>query len=221
MPFLPCRTGITIFHPPGQDLLTRHLHNRKSFSNLFFKIITRTISKHSCKQMPGNRQPLISSIMKIIIPILLLNTLLLCGCNSTSCGWDDDVENVSKPPAAKEMYGSYKPDDRTRKKIPGYTNSTAEIILQEADNVQVKNVPVSTFDFVDYYKGNHQTINGGGKWKPDYGQFARISVGLSFDDNKNRTVGTFYRLYKKDGKYVIILPIAHPDACIAARFIQQ
>jgi len=159
-------------------------------------------------------------MFKVIFTTLSL--LAIYGCSSNKCDWSNDLTNISKKPDSTQLYGVYKPDDRTLKTIPGYSNlKDAEIILEADDKLTVKNIPVSTFDFVNYNKNVHQPVNGNGRWRAFYDKYAAVSVAIHLDSNLVGSVGTHYRLFQKNGKYLIALPLGHPDDCVVARFIHQ
>lgn len=148
--------------------------------------------------------------------------LLASSCNYLPCGWDDDLSQVSTIPIEQTIIGQYIPDEITKEIIPGYKISPAQIILENDGIMKFQNIPGSTFDFEKYYSNNHEPISGSGNWQVDNKENKiELDVKLKFQPNTLSNYGTSYRLYKKNGKYVIFIIVGDPDECSAARFIQQ
>ncbi len=155
-------------------------------------------------------------IIGIIFPLII-------GCNLFPCGWATDLDEIDKKPTPDFLIGKYKLEERTLNFIPGYENAkNAELNLEKNGSLIIKNTPIGTFDFMDYYNETDQNVNAIGNWKARSGKYtAKLRVNLNFEKEYSELdVSTSWKIYEKDGKPVIFIILGDPDSCAAARFIK-
>ena len=153
-----------------------------------------------------------------------MSLLPLISCNLVPCGWDYDLYKIHNKPTPKFLIGKYKLDKRTLNYIPGYKNAkNAELILEENGALIFENIPIGTFDFMDYYDETEKNVNAIGKWKVRSGNYtANLDVDINFEKAYSKLdFSTSWKIYEKEGKPVIFIIIGDPDSCAAARFIKK
>ena len=150
--------------------------------------------------------------------------LILSGCTLIPCEWDSDLDLVKSNPNVSELVGTYYPDDKTKERIKGFTGSS-KMTLTEDNKFVFESFPEGAFDFDAYYQKNINTVNGFGKWRPYFSKgTAELSVSVDYgkpNSNDKFNFGTSYRIYKKDGQFVIFIMVGDPDECSAVRLIQK
>ncbi len=144
-------------------------------------------------------------------------------CNIIPCGWTTDLTEVNEKPNSDFIIGIYRLDERTINFIPGYEKAgNAELNLKKDGTLEIKDTPIGTFDFMDYYDENDQNVNVIGKWKIRDGKdTAELSVDLNFEEKYSElNTSTSWKIYEKDEKPVIFIILGDPDSCASARFIK-
>lgn len=160
--------------------------------------------------------------MKICVRLFLFFTLLFSSCNYIPCSASSDLTAVKSVPANDQLAGIYKPDSFTKEDIPGYSNSDSPYLeLTKEGIAYFKGFAKSTFAFEDNVKDTGIKVNGDGTWQCCYQKNAAfISTQLQFSNSPVVSMNTFM-LYKKNDKFVILLPVGDPDICTALRLFQQ
>ena len=155
--------------------------------------------------------------------IIVITLLLIISCNLLPCGWDYDLYKIHNEPTSEFIIGKYKLDERTLNYIPEYENAkNAELILEENGTLILKNIPIGTFDFMDYYNETEQNVNAIGNWKVRSGKYtANLDVDINFEKEYSKLdMTTSWKIYEKERKPVIFIIIGDSDSCTAARFIK-
>ena len=160
--------------------------------------------------------------MKHYCKILLTVSILISACNYIPCSSSSDLTKVKEVPEYFKIAGIYKPDDFTQMDIPGYSKSDSiEITLTKDGIIYFRNLPKSTFTNRDYSADTAIKINGIGSWNCSYVKnTANINTKVKLSDTLIFAPSIF-NLYKKKGRFVILLKIGDPDVCQAVRLLQQ
>ena len=160
--------------------------------------------------------------MKTCTALLFLFTLVSSSCNYIPCSASSDLAAVKTVPANSELAGIYKPDAFTKTDIPGYANSDSTYLELTKDSIiYIRRFDKSTFTFIENAKDTGIKINGDGSWQCFYTKntaFISMQIQLS-----NSPIVSWYnfKLFKKNNKFVILLPVGDPDNCEALRLFQQ
>ena len=160
--------------------------------------------------------------MRICSTLFLLFTLLYSSCNYIPCSASSDLTPVKNIPVTTELAGIYKPDSFTKEDIPGYYYSDSTYLeLTKTGMLYLNSFAKSSFGGDYDTKDTSIKINGNGAWKCSYQKtITSIASELHLSDS-SIIQGTTFKLYKKNDKFVLLLPVGDPDNCTALRLFQQ
>ena len=158
--------------------------------------------------------------MKAGILFFSVFTIIISSCNYIPCSASSNLSNVKTAPSAASIAGIYRPDQFTRDDYKEYSNTDSTfLLLSEDGEITLKNFPKETFD--NWNELKTAIINGSGTWTFGLNSGRSIiKTNINFNQGKASMNKTF-RLFKKDGKYYILIDFGDPDACEAVRLEQQ
>jgi hypothetical protein len=155
--------------------------------------------------------------------VLLFNCIFSLGftaCNYIPCSASSDLTDVKTAPPRASIAGIYKPDKFTRQDYKEYSNADSTfLLLSEDGQITLNDFPKEAFD--NWNELKTAIVNGSGTWTigRNSGRII-IKTNINFDQGK-ASMNKPFRLFKKDGKYYILIDFGDPDACEAVRLEQQ
>ena len=158
--------------------------------------------------------------MKHLTLLFFASSFIVLGCNYIPCSASSDLDKVKQHPSPSSIAGNYKPDTFTKQDFKEYSNSDSTyLVIHNDGRVILKNFPVTTFG--SWNKSDTGFVNGSGTWT--FGEESGttiINTELVFDQKEIMRPPAF-KLFKKDGKYYILIPFGDPDVCTSVRLQQQ
>lgn len=145
---------------------------------------------------------------------------ILIGCNYIPCSSSSDLSNVKESPKKSAVVGIYKPDKFTMQDFTEYLNAAnTSLTLSNDGSMTLKNFPKKTFAFDDV--ADSLKIDGDGTWSM-VSQAGKTKISTNIRFSKSGVIQPSpFDLFKRDGKYFILIDIGDPDLCSSVRLEQQ
>jgi hypothetical protein len=153
--------------------------------------------------------------------LALLGILILhLGCNYIPCSSSSDLDNVKQLSNRSFIAGTYKPDEFTKLDFKEYSKSDSTYLVIEGNgNISLHNFPIETFG--SWEKSDFSTVDGSGSWTSSFKSgTTQINTNIVFKQ-KDIMQPSAFRLFKKEGKYYILIDFGDPDNCTSVRLKQQ
>ena len=145
-------------------------------------------------------------------------------CSIFSCNNHSKAKNldaIKEKPAIEELLGVYNADVHTSRTVNGYTEKISSFFKLSKDGIlEFSQIPISTLDFAEYFKNNHEQINGRGQWEVD-NQSGFIELNFELNINDSTIANTSFTLSRIGKKYAFSCFVGDPNKNVTATFVQQ